>query len=275
MNELVIDLAGWCVCVSGVPAPVEEALRGMWPAFLRDGRAGLPIEVAVTAEPAREDGLPFTGKGMRSAISGGGVVFSMTEGSAAVGPAGPIAIRLEATSLGKQTFALINLLLASLAWRLPEHGGLVLHAAGIVLDGRAFLLVGAEGAGKSTWSRLAREGGATVLSDDIVLVREGLDGFEALSSPFRAPELGPAPPGRWPLAAVLGALHAREASLTVDPPLVVKARLAANVPYAVDGLGRHAALARVLDRLAVAVPHRTLAFAKDRAFVELLKTAAF
>jgi hypothetical protein len=247
----------------------------MWAGFIVTERRGSAIEVAVTAGPERDDERPFTGKGTRSSIVGEVATFTMLEGSAVVGPSGPIVVRLEPSSEIKQTFALINLLMASLAWRLPHLGGALLHAAGIVLDGRAFLLVGAEGAGKSTWSQLAQSAGATVLSDDVVLVHQGRTGFDALASPFRAPELDPAPPGRWPIAALLGSMHALAPSLKEDPPLIVKARLAANVPYAVDGLDRHEALARVLDRLAGGIPNRTLAFAPDASFVELLRRTSF
>jgi hypothetical protein len=275
VSGVVYDLSGPSLCIAGLPEGIRARLDSLWAGYIGSERGALAIEVAVTAGPEREDDRPFTGKGTRSSIVGQVATFTMLEGSAVVGPSGPVVVRLEPTSELKQTFALINLLMASLAWRLPHLGGALLHAAGVVLDGRAFLLVGAEGAGKSTWSQLAHEAGATVLSDDVVLVQEGRTGFDALASPFRPPEFGPVPPGRWPIAALLGSAHAHAPSLSEDPPLVAHARLAANVPYAVDGLDRHDALARMLDRLADEVPNRTLAFAKDASFVELLRRTKF
>jgi hypothetical protein len=269
---MILDLSGVTVVVSGLPDRIAERLRGSWAPFLRRDVADVPIEVAVTAPEARDDDAPFGAKRVRATVEGERAQFTIPEGTVVVGPSGPIAIDLAATTTGKQSFAVVNLVLAALAWRLPQLGGALLHAAGIVLDGRAFLLVGAEGAGKSTWTELAGRAGAGVLSDDVVLVLEGPSGFDAIASPFRAPMDRPVLVGRWPVGGILGASHAATARLHEEPPMIVRARLAANMPYAVEGLGGHPAVGRVLDRLAAAVPHRRLAFAPDPSFISLLRS---
>ena len=91
--------------------------------------------------------------------------------------------------------------------RFPAEGGLLVHAAGVVVDGRAFLLTGPSGAGKTTWARACAAAGLPVLSDDVVLLHADLERPCALGSPLRARDF-PAPGrGRWPLAGLLLARH--------------------------------------------------------------------
>lgn len=59
-----------------------------------------------------------------------------------------------------------------LALALRMRGVLALHASGVLVDGRAVLLVGGNGAGKSTTAAACARAGLTVLSDDVVALRE-------------------------------------------------------------------------------------------------------
>ena len=60
-----------------------------------------------------------------------------------------------------------NYLRVMVAHRLLLRDGVLLHSAGTVVDGFAFLFIGASGAGKSTLARKALDAGAPVLSDDL------------------------------------------------------------------------------------------------------------
>ena len=60
-----------------------------------------------------------------------------------------------------------NYLRVMVAHRLLLRDGVLLHSAGVVVDGSAYLFIGASGAGKSTLARKALEAGAPVLSDDL------------------------------------------------------------------------------------------------------------
>jgi len=66
---------------------------------------------------------------------------------------------------------------------LAKEGGLLLHSASAVRDGRAFLFAGVSGAGKTTISRLAPSD-ATLLTDEISYVRRHGDGYTAFGTPF-------------------------------------------------------------------------------------------
>ena len=67
--------------------------------------------------------------------------------------------------------AVVYLLGPVLGFALRLRGVLCLHASGVVIDGRAVALLGAQGAGKSTTAGLFAAAGFAVLADDLVAVR--------------------------------------------------------------------------------------------------------
>lgn len=70
-----------------------------------------------------------------------------------------------------------------LSFLLLRENGFLVHAAALRYGGRAFLLAGKSGSGKSTVSRLARRK-ALILSDELVPVRLGKNSATVFSSPF-------------------------------------------------------------------------------------------
>jgi hypothetical protein len=66
---------------------------------------------------------------------------------------------------------------------LAQRGGFLLHAAGAICDGRAYLFSGVSGAGKTTMTRLAPPD-ITLLTDEISYLRPSPDGYSAFGTPF-------------------------------------------------------------------------------------------
>ncbi len=66
---------------------------------------------------------------------------------------------------------------------LAREGGLMVHAASAVRNGKAFLFAGVSGAGKTTISRLA-PADTTLLTDEISYLRRNGDGYIAYGTPF-------------------------------------------------------------------------------------------
>jgi hypothetical protein len=66
---------------------------------------------------------------------------------------------------------------------LARQGGLLLHSASAIRNGKAFLFAGVSGAGKTTISRLAPPG-VTLLTDEISYVRKRGAGYTAFGTPF-------------------------------------------------------------------------------------------
>jgi hypothetical protein len=84
---------------------------------------------------------------------------------------------------------------------LAKQGGLLVHAASVVRNGRAFLFAGVSGAGKTTISRLAPPD-ATLLTDEISYLRREADGYAAYGTPFAGELAQPGENVRAPLAAL-------------------------------------------------------------------------
>jgi hypothetical protein len=87
---------------------------------------------------------------------------------------------------------------------LAQEGGLLVHAASAVRNGRAFLFAGVSGAGKTTISRLAPQD-TTLLTDEISYVRRAKghnEGYVAYGTPFAGELAEPGENTRAPLVAL-------------------------------------------------------------------------
>lgn len=72
-----------------------------------------------------------------------------------------------------------------LMYILSRRDGIIIHAAGIIMNERGYIFAGKSGAGKSTISRLfAFRSGIEVLSDDRIVIRKIDDTFMAFGTPW-------------------------------------------------------------------------------------------
>ena len=162
--------------------------------------------------------------------------------------------------------AVENILRVAIAWLALAHGGLLIHSASIVKDGRAYLFFGQSGAGKSTLSEQSRRG--QVISDDLTLILPGPDGRpEVVGTPFRGTYTGGQPVlGRFPLAAAFRLRKAGpgEAAAVSDiPEGRALPDAIANLPFVVDQLGADPALFERVENVLRIFPIRELRFLKD------------
>ncbi len=176
-----------------------------------------------------------------------------------------------------QAIVIENYLRVFTAHQALRHGGVVLHSAGLVVDGRAYLCVGRSGAGKTTLTRKGHQAGAGVLSDDINLVLPGPAGYEAHAVPFTG-EFGRTlthPGGRaaYPVAGLV--LLDRGERLVSTPiiPSAALARLLAACPFVNMDAAASAPLFDALSGLMARVPVIGLNCRRDDGFETIIELA--
>lgn len=266
------DLSGIGVRLRNAPAGWPELMSRWWADFASPsaGEPFLDVEVAAELHPVWP-GIALTAELVPGSAVDGSIRFRMPEGEVELHPGGRARIILARGTERSRCYAVMGLMLAALGSTLPTRGVVVLHAGGIVVDDRAFLMVGPAGAGKSTWVDLALEAGAQCLSDDVVFADASRGPVALLGVPFRADRPRPIGRGRWPLAAALLPAHGREARLDSLDPMQARGVLAANLLYLTPEQHVGPRVASIVDRIVDDVPLRTLTFSPEPSFVGLLR----
>jgi hypothetical protein len=160
-----------------------------------------------------------------------------------------------------------------LAMYLLGARGLLLHAAGMVVNGRAVVLVGVSGAGKTTFSRLAAgRPGWEPLSDDRVVVRlpDGMRGARVHGTPWPG-EGRIAANESAPLAHIVFLSQAENNDVRSLPPRDAVARLVATASIPWYDAERVGASLEACDRLLECIPVALLAFRPDAGAVEAVE----
>lgn len=154
---------------------------------------------------------------------------------------------------------------------LAQGRGILLHASGVIDNGRGLLFNGVSGAGKSTMATLweGREG-VTVLSDDRVIVRERDGRFWAYGTPWHG-DARILSPEAAPLERIFVLRHAEANEVTrLESAGAVSQLLARSFPPFWDAEGMAFTLA-FLERLTEAVPCYALGFVPDESAVEFVR----
>jgi hypothetical protein len=184
-RELTLDLPGGPYRVLGLSAAQDAGVRATFPGSLGAGAAssagggGSPGAAAIPILLLRraagdflpvdvrgwEYGLDFDWSPAAVRLAGLGLVGRLDWLPDRPGMEGALWTPEDGGARFPGVFE--NFLRVLVAYRLLELGGAVLHSAGVVKDGAAFLFLGRSGAGKTTVARLSLAQGADVLSDDL------------------------------------------------------------------------------------------------------------
>jgi len=266
------DLSGFNVRLGGLDPACAAVVDEAWGLFA--GRGGVPVlHIDVCFKGADLPPGTIHRAALDRTISGHAIRFESREGHIDVDDVGRATAVVGNGNAATRAYALINLILPALAWRLPGHDALIVHSGAVLVGELGFVLLGQAGAGKSTFVTHAVAGGARAVSEDLNLVVFEGDRAHLAGSPLRTRiHRGPGP-GRWPLAAMLVPKHGTPASLDPVPRLLASAQLQGNLPFVGDcwmQVPGGSELTRRLDE----VPARRLTFAPDSSFVPLLENWA-
>jgi hypothetical protein len=186
-RELTLDLPGGPYRLLGLSPAQEAGVRATFPGSVRAdgagpipipvraGAAGRPIPVLLRRRAGAdflavdvrgwEYGLDFDWAPAAVRLAGLGLLGRLDWLADGPGMSGALWTPEDGGERFPGVFE--NFLRVLVAYRLLEIGGVVLHSAGVVKDGAAFLFLGRSGAGKTTVARLSLARGGEVLSDDL------------------------------------------------------------------------------------------------------------
>ena len=158
-----------------------------------------------------------------------------------------------------------NFLRVLYAWRCVHYNALLLHASGVIKDGRAFVFFGPSGSGKTTTARLSLD--HTVLSDDLVIIKKKDNTYKAYGVPFRGDM--PEAPRTNAQADLYGLFRLKKHTLHFTKPLghsQAVAELISCVPFVMeDPIMNQRAMDICVD-LVASVPVKELHFCRDKGF---------
>jgi hypothetical protein len=261
-----LAIAGWRIGLHGTPAWLDDAMADRYAAFIVPDGGKPDASVTVTLEP------DVPGSQQRShAITRDGEVclLDMPRGC------GKINFASWQTNLGLERrnfwhnleFSLKSLL----AYFALRQGGLLLHCAGVVADGGAYLFTGEGGSGKSTVVALSPD--KVALNDDLVVLWQNGTGWRAYGTPFwnqgAARRDGQTSDG--PVAGVFKLVQDHRDYLEPISAALAISELAANCPTVNSDPMELLAVLNRCREVAEAVKVRRLHFRRSPSFWDLLR----
>lgn len=268
---ITLDLATWQLRLECHPAALADAVATRYAPFATTAPPHVTAHVTLAVAPSAGSGPTLRHHAWldgRLTLDGGNITL-----------AGPgFSGRFDLDS-GQATLALrsttpledVELFVRTVyAWLAFHGGGLLIHAAGVLADGRVHLFTGPSGSGKSTVALLSPD--HVILNDDLILLRPQADGWTAYGTPFwnatAVARAGQTAHG--PVAAIYRLVQDRDVYLEPLSRAAAAAELAANCPVINGDPARLPGLLARCQALAQAVPVQRLHFRKDASFWELL-----
>ncbi len=256
--QLSISIAGLGVTIECNDQLVIDGLRDQWAAFNHhspkiDFTARVQVDAAREPAPPdrplifQKDRVEFT------ALSyAGSIDARQGVGSLSISNQQPI----------DDVRYFLRVVYALLAFR---SGGLMLHAAGIVHAGRAYLFFGPSGSGKSTTVKCSPDNLA--LNDDLVILMPRAAHWEVYATPFwNEPQLRPNAAQHSPLAGLYRLIQDRSVYLEPIQAAQAAAEVLASTPITPLNSGHAATLLQRIEIIVRKYPVHRLHFLPDASF---------
>jgi hypothetical protein len=163
-----------------------------------------------------------------------------------------------------------NFLRVAFAHLVLAKGGLLMHAAGVVKGGRAYVFFGPSGSGKTTTTVMSA--GSLILSDDLLMIVRDGEAFRASSVPFRGLVAPPATTDeRYPIGGLYRLVKDDSDFLEdLGRPQAV-GQVVQSLPFVTDRAESAPRILDVVSDLAAAVAVRKLHFRKDPGFWRVIR----
>jgi hypothetical protein len=264
MSELSLGIAGIRTSVVTQDRDVAAVIENGYEGFLTSGPTDWRLEIRRDAAGVpHTTGVTVTRDGTRDRFTAHRFDF-----------AGSLDVRTrraEVTLTEPDDVAINSFLRILYSLALVQAGGLMLHAASLVRDERAYVFCGPSGSGKTTAARLSTD--ATLLSDELSILRI-VDGRAlCFGTPFRG-ELAMAGADRGaPVAGVYFLHHGQRHTATALPPRAAMTRLLRNVLWFVAEPEVTSAIFRVAASIIDTIPSFELSFRPDPGFWGVLQHA--
>lgn len=159
------------------------------------------------------------------------------------------------------------------AFALLAHaaGGILMHTAGIVRDGSAYLFFGHSGSGKTTACKVSADR-YIILNDDLILLLQQDDIWHAYGTPFWNPtQIKPSNQSA-PVAAMYQLIQSKKVYTKEMGRGQAAATLIANVPVIPQDPVRSIRLLEILWQLQKNIPVSELYFLPDNSFWNVIPT---
>ncbi len=255
-----IEIADICVGLSVDDAKTAQQIMGRYADFLspngtpevtvqievREGVQFVPLEPGLyVINSSFQDGrLTF-----ESYFEAGSVDMATGQGHLLMAPRGSIG----------------NFLRVLYSWRCIHKDALLIHSAGVIKDGKAFVFFGPSGSGKTTTARLSLD--HVVLSDDLVVIKKRNVAYKAYGVPFRGDM--PEAPRTNAQADLCGLFRLKKDTSHFATPLrhsQAAAELISCVPFVMEDPIMNQRVMDICADLAASVPVKELHFSQDQGF---------
>lgn len=255
MDRIGLEIAGFGFNIKSASAGIISILEKRYGRFGRPVGSGYDLEIV----EVRGSQTPF-----KPAVSFDGRMLRIKRGDfeAAIDTRS----RSGLVKVAPTEQCLDAFLRSLISFLLIRSGGFMLHSAGLVKNGKAYIFPGKSGAGKSTLSKLASgSGGGGVISDEINILRLEQGRWRAFGSPFWGEMRADGRPGSWTLGGIylLKKSAANRISVCGEAD-AYRTLLRCLVNFSVDAETAALVLANTARLVSAAAPGR-LEFSKENA----------
>jgi hypothetical protein len=276
-QRLRVSVGGITASISGLSPSSKAGLAARYGIFSRGGE-GAPVDLQVDLRRSPRPDFLRVGTGpeletyrLLTRLESGALLAWSYEWAACLRFERKAAI-LAVVSDDRVLFdrSLENFLRVAFAHLALAKGGILIHGAGVVRDGRAFVFFGPSGSGKTTATTLSS--GSRVLSDDLLLITREGSKFRAASVPFRGLLAPPATSEEtYPIAGMFRLVKDQADFLEdLGRPQAV-GQIVQSLPFVTDRAEAGPRILDVVGDLVNDVPVKKLHFRKDPGFWRVIE----